>query len=320
MTREKGYLEFSGLISKNGKMKSVFDLIDKFAGLKSPVLIIGETGSGKELVAKAIHERSQRTENPFIAINCAVLSENLLESELFGHEKGAYTGAFSKKHGLFEVADKGTIFLDEITDMPQKVQAKVLRVIETKNFRRLGGTKTVDVDVRIVSASPVDPTTLISSRTFRGDLYYRLSTLTIEIPPLRERRDDVSLLANYFMNVFSERLGKKVMGIDENAVEVLQSYDWPGNVRELENVIERSFILADGDTLTVEDLPERLQWSDRKVLEEGILTLKETERRHIARVLREVKGNRSLAAEILGIDRKTLYRKIQEGRNDPNLH
>ena len=319
MSNEKEFLEFSGLVSKNGKMKAVFDLINKFAQIKSPVLIIGETGSGKELVSKAIHERSHRKEHPFIAINCAVLSENLLESELFGHEKGAYTGAFSKKHGLFEVADKGTIFLDEIPDMPPKVQAKVLRVIETNTFRRLGGTQNVKVDVRIISASPMDIASLIANRAFRGDLYYRLSTLAIEIPPLRERREDISLLANYFMKLFSERLGKKEMKIDGNSLEVLCSYDWPGNVRELENVIERSYILADGDTLTVEDLPERLQWSERKVLDEGLLTLKETERRHIVRVLKEVKGNRSLAAEILGIDRKTLYRKIREGQNDPNL-
>jgi transcriptional regulator with PAS, ATPase and Fis domain len=312
-----GYPVFSGLVSQNGKMRAIFELTEKFAKLKSPVLIIGETGSGKELLARAIHDRSPRKDNPFIAINCAVLSENLLESELFGHEKGAYTGAFSKKHGLFEVADNGTIFLDEIPDMPPKVQAKVLRVIETNNFRRLGGTHNVEVDVRIVSASPLDLASLISNLTFRGDLYYRLSTLAIEIPPLRERREDIPLLAEYFIKIFGERLGKKIIRFEEEALEVLCNYDWPGNVRELENVIERSFILADGTTLTVEDLPERLQWSEHKMSQEGLLTLREMERRHIARVLREVKGNRSIAADVLGIDRKTLYRKIREGQNEP---
>jgi len=309
--------EFSGLISKDGKMRAVFNLIEKVASTNSPVLIIGETGSGKELVARAIHERSFRASAPFIAINCAVLSETLLESELFGHEKGAYTGAVSRKHGLFEVADKGTIFLDEIGDMPQKVQAKLLRALENRSFRRVGGTRDVKVDVRLLSASAMDLAAAIDTRTFRKDLYYRLSTVVIEIPPLRDRRDDIPVLVEFFLKRLERAAGGRRVRITSSAVDAMCSFHWPGNVRELEHVIERSYVLSEGDVIDVLDLPERLREVNKVASADALVPLEEIERRYIVRVLKETGGNRTRAARILGIDRKTLYRKVRMGQIDP---
>ncbi len=309
--------EFSGLISKDGKMRAVFNLIEKVASTNSPVLIIGETGSGKELVARAVHERSARASSPFIAINCAVLSENLLESELFGHEKGAYTGAVSRKHGLFEVANSGTIFLDEIVDMPQKVQAKLLRALETKCFRRVGGTKDIQVDVRILSASATDLGVAIESSAFRKDLYYRLSTVVIEIPPLRERRDDVPLLVDFFLKRLERAAGRRHLSITGDAVQALTAFAWPGNVRELEHVVERAYVLSEGDVIDVNDLPERLRKAEISGSGEELVPLEEVERKYITKVLKETGGNRTKAAKILGIDRKTLYRKVRMGQIDP---
>lgn len=309
--------EFSGLISKDGKMRAVFNLIEKVASTNSPVLIIGETGSGKELVARAIHERSLRASAPFIAINCAVLSETLLESELFGHEKGAYTGAVSRKHGLFEVADRGTIFLDEIGDMPQKVQAKLLRALENRSFRRVGGTRDVKVDVRLLSASAIDLASAIDDHTFRKDLYYRLSTVVIEIPPLRDRRDDIPVLVEFFLKRLERAAGGRRVGITSSAVDAMCSFHWPGNVRELEHVIERSYVLSEGDVIDILDLPERLREANKAPSADTLVPLEEIERRYIARVLKETGGNRTRAARILGIDRKTLYRKVRMGQIDP---
>ncbi len=309
--------EFSGLISKDGKMRAVFNLIEKVASTNSPVLIMGETGSGKELVARAIHERSLKASAPFIAINCAVLSENLLESELFGHERGAYTGAVSRKHGLFEVADKGTIFLDEIGDMPQKVQAKLLRALESKSFRRVGGTRDVKVDVRLLSASAMDLAVAIDNRVFRKDLYYRLSTVVIEIPPLRDRRDDVPVLVEFFLKRLERAAGGRRVRITSAAVDACCTFHWPGNVRELEHVIERSYVLSEGDVIDIPDLPERLREINKAPSADALVPLEEIERRYIARVLKETGGNRTRAARILGIDRKTLYRKVRMGQIDP---
>jgi two-component system response regulator AtoC len=309
--------EFSGLISKDGKMRAVFNLIEKVASTNSPVLIIGETGSGKELVARAVHERSLRASSPFIAINCAVLSENLLESELFGHEKGAYTGAVSRKHGLFEVANNGTIFLDEIVDMPQKVQAKLLRALETKCFRRVGGTRDIQVDVRILSASATDLGVAIDAGAFRKDLYYRLSTVVIEIPPLRERKDDVPLLVDFFLRRLERAAGRKHLSITGEAVQALTAFAWPGNVRELEHVVERAYVLSEGDVIGTNDLPERLRKAEISGSGEELVPLEEVERNYITKVLKETGGNRTKAAKILGIDRKTLYRKVRMGQIDP---
>ncbi|TET46709.1 sigma-54-dependent Fis family transcriptional regulator [candidate division TA06 bacterium] len=309
--------EFSGLISKDGKMRAVFNLIEKVASTNSPVLVLGETGSGKELVARAIHERSLRAVAPFIAINCAVLSETLLESELFGHERGAYTGAVSRKHGLFEVADKGTIFLDEIGDMPQKVQAKLLRALESKSFRRVGGTRDVKVDVRLLSASAMDLAVAIDNRVFRKDLYYRLSTVVIEIPPLRDRRDDIPVLVEFFLKRLERAAGGRRVRITGAAVDACCTFHWPGNVRELEHVIERSYVLSEGDVIDILDLPERLREISKAPSADALVPLEEIERRYIARVLKETGGNRTRAARILGIDRKTLYRKVRMGQINP---
>lgn len=309
--------EFSGLISKDGKMRAVFNLIEKVASTNSPVLIMGDTGSGKELVARAIHERSLRAGAPFIAINCAVLSETLLESELFGHEKGAYTGAVSRKHGLFEVADKGTIFLDEIGEMPQKVQAKLLRALENRSFRRVGGTRDVKVDVRLLSASAMDLAAAIDNHAFRKDLYYRLSTVVIEIPPLRDRRDDIPVLVEFFLKRLERAAGGRRVRITSSAVDAMCSFHWPGNVRELEHVIERSYVLSEGDIIDVPDLPERLREAKKAPSADVLVPLEEIERRYIVRVLKETGGNRTRAARILGIDRKTLYRKVRMGQIDP---
>ena len=309
--------QFSGLISRDGKMRAVFNLIEKVASTNSPVLIIGETGSGKELVARAVHERSTRAGSPFIAINCAVLSENLLESELFGHEKGAYTGAVSKKHGLFEVANTGTIFLDEIVDMPQKVQAKLLRALETKTFRRVGGTKDIRVDVRILSASATDLTKALDTAVFRKDLYYRLSTVVIEIPPLRERKDDIPLLVDFFLRRLERAAGKRRVSMRDSAMEALSSFNWPGNVRELEHVVERAYVLSEGDSIDTEDLPEKLRNVEKTRSVEELVPLEEIERQYIAKVLKQTGGNRTRAAKILGIDRKTLYRKVRAGQIVP---
>ena len=308
--------QFSGLISKDGKMRAVFNLIEKVASTNSPVLIIGETGSGKELVARAVHERSNRSGSPFIAINCAVLSENLLESELFGHEKGAYTGAVSRKHGLFEVANNGTIFLDEIVDMPQKVQAKLLRALETKTFRRVGGTRDIHVDVRILSASATDLGKALENTVFRKDLYYRLSTVIIDIPPLRDRRDNIPLLVDFFLRRLERAAGKRTVSVRDSAMDALTTFHWPGNVRELEHVVERAYVLSEGDSIGTDDLPERLRRADRAKSPEELVPLEEIERRYIAKVLKQTGGNRTRAAKILGIDRKTLYRKVRTGQID----
>ncbi|MCH7761178.1 sigma-54-dependent Fis family transcriptional regulator [candidate division TA06 bacterium] len=305
-------LDYSGLLSVNRKMKSTFHMIGKIAPTNSTVLILGETGSGKELVAKAIHERSPRSGGPFIAINCATLSENLLESELFGHERGSFTGAVARKHGLLEVADKGTLFLDEIAEMHPVVQTKLLRALETRSFMRIGGTETIHVDVRFLIACQSDLKNLVTRGIFRSDLYFRLSTITISIPPLRERRDDVSVLVQHALEKFGPESKKEKVTVEDRAMEALVTYDWPGNVRELENVIERALVLSRGMEILVKDLPRRIRKAEVEVEWSGLLPLEEVKRMHILRVLQEVRGNKSQASKILGIGRKTLYRKIEE--------
>jgi transcriptional regulator with PAS, ATPase and Fis domain len=312
MNQNDKVLDFSGMISVNRKMRSAFQTIDKIAPTDSTVLIIGETGSGKEMVSKAIHERSQRRSGPFIAINCATLSENLLESELFGHERGSFTGAVSRKHGLLEVVHNGTLFLDEIAEMSPLIQTKLLRALETRSFMRIGGTETIKVDVRFVIACQTDLKHLVSRGLFRSDLYFRLSTITIFIPPLRDRRDDIPVLVQNAIEKFGQETKKEKVEIENQAMEALVNYDWPGNVRELENVIERAFVLSNGPDISLKDLPRRIRKSDLEVEWSGLLPLEEVKRMHILRVLQEVRGNKSQAAKILGIGRKTLYRKMEE--------
>jgi len=319
MATEHELLDCCGLISRNAKMKSLFELIDKVATTASTVLIIGETGSGKELVARSVHTKSTRKNQPFIAINCAALSETLLESELFGHERGAFTGAFSRKHGLFEVADGGTIFLDEIVEMSPMVQTKLLRVLETKSFRRVGGTDPVKVDVRLIAASQEELRDEVIKGTFRNDLYYRLCTITVNIPPLRERKGDIPDLVEHFLDKLANAHDKPRATVTEEVLEVLSGYDWPGNVRELENVMERAFVLSANGTIAVDDLPAKFRAMERVRTVEGLPSLEEIKKRHVLSVLKTVEGNKTKAAQILGVDRKTLYRMMRNWRTELSI-
>jgi len=308
--------QFHHLIGKSPSMQKIYDLIERISNTSSNVLITGESGTGKELVAKAIHYNGTRKEGPFIAINCAAIPETLLESELFGYKKGAFTDAKSDKKGLIFEANEGTLFLDEITEMPPTLQAKLLRVIEEKEVRPLGDTNSYPIDVRIISTSNRDIKSLIQQGHFREDLYYRLKVIDIELPPLRGRREDISLLAQHFINKFSNELKKNISGVSDDALKFLLNYSWPGNVRELENVIQRAITLTRHEIILPEDLPASMvQEKDENLIEKGLrekYTVNQLEKEYIKKVLLEVGGNKSKAAEILGFDRKTLYRKLQE--------
>jgi transcriptional regulator with PAS, ATPase and Fis domain len=278
------------------------------------VLVRGESGVGKELIANAVHRQSKRSHQPFVVVDCASLHESLLQSELFGHEKGAYTGAVSLKHGLFEVADRGTIFLDEIGELTPQLQVKLLRVIETGVFRRLGGTADITVDVRTITATNRSLEQMMKEGQFRGDLYYRLNVFSIHIPPLRERRDDIPVLAEFFIRN-SSIAPKRSARISDDAMGVLRRYTWPGNVRELENVIERALILCDGGVLEPEHLPMGVRVTPPfggNGRSDVLPSLEEVERRYIRQVLEECKGRRLAAAAILGISERNLYRRLKE--------
>jgi DNA-binding NtrC family response regulator len=308
---------FHSLVGKSAAMQNIYDLIVRLAGTPGNVLITGESGTGKELVAKAIHYTGVKKEGPFLAVNCAAIPENLLESELFGYKKGAFTDAKADKKGLLSEAEGGTLFLDEITEMLPVMQAKLLRVIEDRQVRPLGDTRSYPLDVRFISTSNRDIPSVIRQGHFREDLYYRLKVIDIEIPPLRERKEDIPLLVRHFIQKFKTDLNKDVSGISEEALRILMNYSWPGNVRELENVVQRAITLSSQDKISPEDLPPALvQAADESLVEKGLrkqLTLDQLEKEYIRRVLGETGGNKSRAAEILGLDRKTLYRKIQEG-------
>ena len=297
-------------ICRSRRMKDIVALLHKIAPTDSPVFIQGESGTGKELVANTIWHYRKRKDSPLIALNCATLSENLIESEIFGHDKGAFTSAYQMKHGIVEVADKGTLFLDEIGEMPLGLQAKLLRFLDSGEFRRVGSNRTLKVDVRVIAATNKDLTALVRAGKFREDLYYRLNVINVIIPPLRERKDDIPELAAYFLRQYSRKLSKSIAGFRPDAREALTRYHWPGNVRELENVIERSVILCDTEEVGPEDLSVP---ADSFV--EGSnspLSLDEMEKEHIVRILREADGNQSRASQILGIDRKTLYLKLKK--------
>lgn len=296
-------------VFKSKKMEEIFNIVKKIAPTDSTVLISGESGTGKEMIANLIWQYSNRKDAPFIALNCATLSENLIESELFGHEKGAFTNAFQTKYGIVEVADKGTLFLDEIGEMPMVLQAKLLRFLDSGEFRRVGGNKTLRTDVRVIAATNRDLGEAVKKAGFRQDLYYRLNVINILIPPLRERREDVPELARYFLEKYTNKLSKMIKGIDDDAMSILVNYHWPGNVRELENVIERAVILSETDLIRSEDV----SIGQIPVEEDGALgSLDEVEMSHILKVLRETGWNQSRASQILGIDRKTLYLKIKK--------
>jgi len=305
------------MIGDSPAMRRVFSLIDRMAATDAPLLVTGETGTGKELVARAVHDRSDRRKGPFVAINCAALPENLLESELFGHTRGAFTDAKSARAGLFVEANRGTLFLDEIGEMPLALQAKLLRVLQERRVRPIGSDRELEVDVRIVSATHRDLESGISEGRFREDLFYRLNVVQIALPPLRERGSDVLVLAHAFLRRIAERTKRPVVGIAADAGRKLVAYSWPGNVRELVNAMERAVALAEYDEITVVDLPEKIQaFEARHVLVASddpseLVSLEEVERRYLLRVVEAVGGNRTRAAEILKVDRKTLYTRLK---------
>jgi len=304
---------FDRLVGESPGMRAVLELVSKVAPTDSTVLIQGESGVGKEVIAKTIHDSSERRSRPFIVVDCAALHENLLLSELFGHEKGAYTGAASRKHGLFEVADTGTIFLDEIGEVSPAMQVKLLRVLETNAFRRVGGTANIRVDVRILAATNRDLRALVRDGAFREDLYYRLNVISILIPPLRERREDIPPLARHFL----ERTPRQAKGISREAMAILSSYSWPGNIRELQNVIARAVILSQSREILPADLPAHIRGDpDVWNIQDGDrpLSLRDAEKHYIAALLKRFDGHRATVARILGVSERTLYRKIREHR------
>lgn len=298
------------IIGESEAMKRVLSLIDRVAAADSTVLILGESGTGKELVATTIHYQSARKDGPLIKVNCAALPEGLIESELFGHEKGAFTGAIRRKPGRFELAGGGTIFLDEVGDLPPAAQSKLLRVLQEKSVERIGGTETVTVDVRVIAATNKNLEEEVKSGRFREDLYYRLNVIPVTIPPLRERREDIPYLIDHFMNQCKSRRRSPVR-FSKDALDALMSYDYPGNIRELENILERCITLSASDTIGKEDLPAPLvkgAHPQRRLALSAVTAGAEKE--HISRVLREAGGNRTRAAEMLGISRKTLWEKM----------
>lgn len=303
------------LVGRSPAMLEVYKVIAQVTPSTATVLLQGESGTGKELVARAVHDHGPRASHPFVAVNCAAIPENLLESELFGHEKGSFTGAVARRIGRVEQAIGGTLFLDEIVDMSLPLQAKILRALQEREIERIGGTDVIPVDVRVIAASNRDLRGAIAAGRFREDLYYRLAVVTIRLPQLRERGDDLLLLVAHFTQEFAARAGKKITAITDRALEVLRGHEWVGNVRELRNVVERAVIMANGDTLRLEHLPDELR-GERGDLPDrttgAILTLAEAEARHIARVLAHTGGQIGAAAEHLGIHRNTLTRKIKE--------
>lgn len=319
MEEESKKFNFYEIIGRSATMQNVFGTIEKVADSPSSVLILGESGTGKEMVARAIHHASQRAKEPFIKVHCAAYAETLLESELFGHEKGAFTGAHKTKVGRFEQADGGTLFLDEIGEISPSIQVKMLRFLQDREFERVGGIETKTVDVRFIFATNRDLAEAVKNKSFREDLYYRINVITINVPPLRDRREDIPLLADHFLKKHSAEANRYFDGIDEEAFTALNEYSWPGNVRELENVIERSIVLSSGDRITIEDLPPGIrQPSDDEILArlEGGRSLEQEleriEKMLIESAYRKAKGVKAHAAEILGIERNRLRYKLQK--------
>ncbi len=304
--------QFHDIISKNARMQEILTLCEEVASLRSTVMIRGESGTGKELVARAVHFSGDRAQKPFVAVSCAALAETLLESELFGYEKGAFTGAAERKKGKFELADGGTIFLDEIGDISPKLQADLLRVLQEKSFYRLGGAEEVKVDVRVIAATHKDLRAAVEDGQFREDLFYRLNVIEVQLPPLRERREDSPLLAGHFLDRISREVGKEVTAISDGAMRILLDHDWPGNVRELENAMERAIVASKEGVLGEEDF-RFLQGNGggRQFRAPASMTLAEMEKLMIEATLRRTGGNIKEAATSLGIDRSTLYEKLK---------
>ncbi len=309
---------FGRIIGKGQKIQKVYKFINKVADRPTPVLILGESGTGKELVAREIHESSSRRDFPFVAVNCAALAEGVLESELFGHERGAFTGAHAQKKGRFEIADKGTLFLDEIGDLPLNTQVKLLRFLQEKSFERVGGTNTLKVDVRIIAATNKDLKEAIKKKTFREDLFYRLNVITLTLPPLRERREDIHDLIDYFWNRYIKELHKDI-AISPEVKDILYSYDWPGNIRELENAIERLIVLSEYKTVSIDDLPMELKEGNSDIISKGLtdnigLTerVEHLEKEIIRQALEECSFNQVKTSERLRINRGTLQYKMKK--------
>ncbi len=302
---------YPNIIGESREMQRIFEFIGRVAKTDSTVLITGESGTGKELIASTIHYQSNRGERPLIKLNCAALPESLIESELFGYEKGAFTGAARRKPGRFELADGGTIFLDEVGDIPLPTQAKLLRVLQDGSFERLGGTETLTVDVRVIAATNRDLERDVKKGRFREDLFYRLNVIPVHVPPLRKRREDIPLLVDHFLGRFNSRFGKETRFSSE-ALKALMAYDFPGNVREIENIVERCVALADGDVIDADELPGHIRRPGKDLSHRVTLSevTAEAEKEHILRILKTTKGNKTMAAEILGISRKTLWEKM----------
>jgi DNA-binding NtrC family response regulator len=313
---------FGPMIGNSPEMRKIYSVVEQAAPTSASVLITGESGTGKELVAQTIHQLSPRSSFPFVAINCAAIPETLLESEIFGHEKGAFTGAADRRQGCFELADRGTLFLDEIGEMTPTTQVKLLRVLQERRFRRLGGRNEQSVDVRVIAATNIDPVEAVQKGKLREDLYYRLNVFALTLPPLRDRRQDLPLLVQAFLNEFNQRNQKSIAGVDQQVMRSLEQYGWPGNVRELRNVIERATILASGPFIEARHLPPMMsdeppvQHQPQVALAPGT-TVEEAERRLIMMTLAHTRDNKTRAAEILGISLKTLHNKLNKLRLRP---
>ena len=309
--------DFQNIIGRSPAMEKVFETLSLVAPSDATVLINGESGTGKELIAGSLHHNSKRKDHAFIKVNCAALNENLLESELFGHEKGAFTGADSQRKGRFELASKGTLFLDEIGDMSAQTQAKILRVLQEGELERLGGSETIQVDVRLVAATHRDLNEMVKEGSFRQDLFFRLSVVPIELPPLRRRTEDIPALAVFFLKRYAKKNQKDIKGFHPQALMLLARYSWPGNIRELENSVERAVILCPGEQITPKELPPQMVPDDFETVEtavssQGGMSLKDVERETIRTTLKQTDDNRSRTAKILGIARQTLLNKIKE--------
>jgi len=306
--------KFSSIIGKSAPMRKVLDIVEQVADTKASVLITGESGVGKELIAEALHNLSPRKDKRMVEVHCAALAESLLESELFGHEKGAFTGAVSLKRGRFEVSDGGTIFLDEIGEISGQVQIKLLRVLQEKKFERVGGEDTLEVDIRIISATNKDLKEETEKGNFREDLFYRLNVVNIHVPPLRERKEDIELLSAAFLKEFSEENGKNITGIDQKARLALHNYNWPGNIRELRNCLESAVVMCKGNVITIDDMPPSIgsNTDDDSIKIPIGISMELAEKEIIKATLFHENGNKTRTAEILGIGRKTLHRKINE--------
>jgi DNA-binding NtrC family response regulator len=308
--------DFSNIIGRSKPMQDLFEVIKRISLRRdASVLILGSTGTGKELVARAIHYNSDRRDAPFIPINCSAIPETLMESELFGHQKGSFTGAHESRPGLIEEAEGGTIFLDEINSISLNMQVKLLRVLQERTVRRVGGRQSTPVDVRFISATNEDLEAMVRAGTFRQDLFYRLNVVPVRIPDLKDRREDIPLLVQHFLQSFAARAGERVRRFSPEAMRVLMTHSWPGNVRELENAVEYALTMGASETLGVEDLPDKVTNPERDIVEEAALdgvSLSEMERRYILRVLKKMGGHQIRTADVLGIDRRTLYRRLRQ--------